>query len=244
MRPRNVNIFVGMKHGHLTVIREVERDRQGIGRFECKCECGKLTVLRTSHFYPSRRFCSRQCTFLASLRVPDLTGRRFAKWTVLQRAGRDGRRSTWECRCDCGTERALSGVALAASQTLSCGCLQKEMRSLNMTTEERVAHKRAQARATNRKNPARIKANKIKYENKLSQATPSWLTAKDWADMNALYERARQLSRETGIRHEVDHIHPINGKTVSGLHVPKNLQILTQAQNVSKSNRYAELSGD
>lgn len=244
MRPRNIDIFEGTKHGHLTVIREVERDKQGISRYECKCDCGRLTVLRTGHFTPSRRFCSRQCTFLSSLRIPDLTGKRFSKWTVLGRAGLNGRRSTWKCRCDCGTERTLAGVSLSAGQTLSCGCLLKDIRCLDMTPEERLEHKRAQARATNRKNPARIKANKIKYEKKLSKATPAWLTKKDWDEMNAVYETARRLTQETGIKHQVDHIHPINGKTVSGLHVPRNLQILTQAQNVSKSNRYAELSGD
>lgn len=244
MRPRLFNIYAGMRHGHLTVIREVERDRQGIARFECRCDCGKLAVLRAGHFYPSRRFCSQQCAFLASLRVRDLTGRRFARWTVLESAGRDGRRSTWKCRCDCGTERTLAGVSLSAGQTLSCGCLVTDLLSLDMTPTERLDHKRAQARESNRRNPARIKANKIKYEKKLSRATPSWLTAKDWEEMNAVYEMARRLTRETGIRHEVDHIYPINGKTVSGLHVPKNLQVLTQSQNVSKSNRYAELSGD
>lgn len=62
--------------------------------------------------------------------------------------------------------------------------------------------------------------------------------------MNALYNRARKLTRITGIRHEIDHVIPLNGEKISGLHVPQNLQILTQAENVAKSNMYAELSGD
>lgn len=118
------------------------------------------------------------------------------------------------------------------------------MRATGRTPEEEIEFKRASARASNRKNPARIKANKIKYEKKLAKATPDWLTADDWAAMNAVYEEARRLTQDTGIKHQVDHIFPINGKTVSGLHVPGNLQILTQAENVAKSNRYAELLGD
>lgn len=244
MRPRKFNIFAGMKHGHLTVVREAESDGKGHVRFVCRCECGKETILRASHFYPSRRFCSQQCTLLSGVRVVDLSGRRFARWTVLERAGHDGRRSAWKCRCDCGTESIQAGPALSAGQTLSCGCLLTDLRTLNLTEEERLERKRAACRASNRKNPARIKANKIKYENKLAKATPIWLTAKHWEDMNAVYAAAKRLTQETGIRHQVDHIYPINGKTVSGLHVPWNLQVLTQSQNVSKSNIYAELSGD
>jgi len=244
MRPRNIEIFAGLKHGHLTVIREVERDRQGIARYECKCECGGTTVLRTGHFTPKRRFCSPKCSLLFNQRSPDLTGRRFAKWVVIARDGKDGRRALWRCQCDCGTERTLAGAALSAGQTLSCGCLQKDIYGLDLTPEERLDRKRQQARETNRRNPARIKANKIKYEAKLSRATPAWLRAEHWAAMNETYEEARRLTRETSVQHQVDHIIPINGKTVSGLHVPWNLQVLTQAENVSKSNRYAGLSGD
>lgn len=63
----------------------------------------------------------------------------------------------------------------------------------------------------------------------------------DWADKNVIsefYELAKQLSKETGISHHVDHIIPLRGKLVSGLHVPENLQVIPYNENISKSNKY------
>lgn len=72
------------------------------------------------------------------------------------------------------------------------------------------------------------------------RATPAW------ADLDAIrakYEEAAELTRKTGIRHEVDHIYPLQGKHVCGLHVAENLQILTRSQNARKSNKMPEEFG-
>lgn len=69
----------------------------------------------------------------------------------------------------------------------------------------------------------------------LSVATPSWA---DLVAIEAFYVESRRLTAETGVLHEVDHIVPIQGRRVCGLHVEWNLQILTKTDNVKKHSRF------
>jgi len=62
-----------------------------------------------------------------------------------------------------------------------------------------------------------------------------------WADkkkIKAFYIRAAYLTEKTGIQHEVDHIIPLQGKLISGLHVENNMQILTKSENSAKRNSF------
>jgi hypothetical protein len=69
-------------------------------------------------------------------------------------------------------------------------------------------------------------------------ATPSWLTSIDKAKISSFYEIASALDVQIGVKHHVDHIVPIKGKSISGLHVPWNLQVLTATENLRKHNCY------
>jgi 5-methylcytosine-specific restriction endonuclease McrA len=69
------------------------------------------------------------------------------------------------------------------------------------------------------------------------EATPPWLTAEQFAKIEAVYAEAKRLEVADGVKRHVDHIYPLQGKTVCGLHVPWNLQILTSAANLRKSNK-------
>lgn len=65
------------------------------------------------------------------------------------------------------------------------------------------------------------------------KAMPKWT---DTAALQTFYAEAKRLTKETGIPHAVDHVVPLRGKTVCGLHVPANLQILTKSENSKKNN--------
>jgi hypothetical protein len=64
------------------------------------------------------------------------------------------------------------------------------------------------------------------------RATPPWLTKEHRKQIRAFYIEAAARDGEW----HVDHIHPIRGKLVCGLHVPWNLQILSGSENMRKQN--------
>ena len=70
------------------------------------------------------------------------------------------------------------------------------------------------------------------------QRTPPWLTEQDKLEIKGFYTEAKRLTEDTGIKHVVDHIVPLQGELVSGLHVPNNLQVLTETDNSKKHNDF------
>ena len=70
------------------------------------------------------------------------------------------------------------------------------------------------------------------------QRTPNWLTSDDLFIIEEAYHLAKLRTELTGILWHVDHILPLQGKTVSGLHVPTNLQVIPATENLKKSNKH------
>lgn len=69
------------------------------------------------------------------------------------------------------------------------------------------------------------------------RATPLWA---DRDEILCVYKAAARLSEETGVPHDVDHIVPLQGKNVCGLHVHWNLQPLPASANRSKQNKFSD----
>jgi len=71
------------------------------------------------------------------------------------------------------------------------------------------------------------------------QATPPW---SETPLILKLYEECSTVTNLTGVEHNVDHIIPLNGKNVCGLHCIDNLQIITKTENIKKSNKHHSYS--
>jgi hypothetical protein len=72
----------------------------------------------------------------------------------------------------------------------------------------------------------------------LKQRMPQWLSQEQQQAILGFYELAKLIESVSGVAHHVDHIVPLKGRLVSGLHVPWNLQCLPASDNLRKSNLY------
>jgi hypothetical protein len=81
--------------------------------------------------------------------------------------------------------------------------------------------------------------NKVRRR-KHRDATPPWLTRKQKSEIRQLYQIAITMTQTTGEQYVVDHIVPLRGEEVCGLHVPWNLRVITQEENLKKSNKHVD----
>ena len=87
-------------------------------------------------------------------------------------------------------------------------------------------------------NKARRCAAQKKREAAKKQRMPSWLTEEDLVRILCYYQVAAMRNKETDITWHVDHIVPLQGKNVSGLHVPWNLAVIPASENLRKHNKH------
>lgn len=84
------------------------------------------------------------------------------------------------------------------------------------------------------RNKDKIRAATQLRREQIRRATPQWLTPENKKKIALYYSLAARLTSINGYTMSVDHIVPINGVSVSGLHVPWNLQIIPLTENMSK----------
>ena len=99
--------------------------------------------------------------------------------------------------------------------------------------EERRAHRNKHKQ----ENPDLYKALTSVRKRRHREATPKWITPEQKLAMRQLYLQAMELTKLTGERYVVDHIVPLISDEVCGLHVPWNLRVITQEENLKKSNK-------
>jgi hypothetical protein len=108
-----------------------------------------------------------------------------------------------------------------------------KLRALSRTPEDIIKYRKTWKAA----NPELVIANSKHRRTKHKQATPKWLTQEHKTEIKQFYLDAMLVSKVTGVPYAVDHIVPLRGELVSGLHVPWNLAVITREENSKKSNK-------
>ena len=150
----------------------------------------------------------------------DMVNQKFGRLIVKERALNDGTRARWLCICDCGKELVVCGKKLRTNHTRSCGCYRAEV---TCPKQGKANLKHGQSRT---KGYARFHS-RLREIAEIKQR-PSW------ANMDKI--REIYVNRPEG--YHVDHIIPLRGKKVSGLHVENNLQYLPALENMKKHNTF------
>ena len=87
-------------------------------------------------------------------------------------------------------------------------------------------------------NKTQIRADTKARRRKHREATPKWLSRKQRSEIRQIYQIAITMTQTTGEQYVVDHIVPLRSEVVCGLHVPWNLRVITQEENLKKSNKF------
>lgn len=223
------------RFGRLVALRRVDNDACGNAQWMCKCDCGNTATVRSAFLKRGQMFCSKGCKLHYR---SDISGNRYGRLIALSVVGKGQKsKAIWRFRCDCGGEVERIADQVIQGNVASCGCLGIESRIVHGKSHTREYHREAH-RAWSVRNPSKVIANVNKRRGDLVTRTPTWLTDVHWSAMDEFYAKAQRLTRETGVEYHVDHIVPLRGKRVSGLHVPWNLAVIPASENLRKSARF------
>jgi hypothetical protein len=114
---------------------------------------------------------------------------------------------------------------------------EQDLARAKLAYQANAEERKAKQRLWSKTNRGIANALSKRYKLKKAKATPLWLTLEQLYNMQCTYKVAAQLSETSSQKWHVDHIVPIRGKDVCGLHVPWNLQLLPAKMNMQKGNR-------
>ncbi len=146
------------------------------------------------------------------------------------------------CNGHVALRQTTNGACIACTKEKAAANRSSRREAVRKSTEKnrvRNALRRKETYAAYKKrHSGRVNARNALRTNEKSRRTPCWLTADDRWIIEQAYELAKQRTDVFGFPWHVDHIIPLRGELVSGLHTPYNLQVIPGVDNLRKLNKY------
>ena len=178
-------------------------------------ECKPCAVERAAKWFETNKERHRDSSKSRYQRNPESYKQRARAWEQLNRE----------------RKRELRRSAYAANREHK---LEQSRASWAKHAEKRNATKKAYRLANPERGAEYVRARQSRQQ----KAMPPWADRKA---ILSIYAECRRMSEVTGIKHHVDHIYPLKGATVCGLHVAENLRVIPAADNQTKANKFPEL---
>jgi len=118
--------LVNKKFGRLIAIKSIKFKNKL--SWECQCDCGNMVIVPTFQLTSGNK---NSCGCINVEMRNSIINKKFGRLTVISYSHSDrGRRSIYNCICECGKSRIAARNKLIDGTSLSCGCLTKEKRSI------------------------------------------------------------------------------------------------------------------
>lgn len=118
----------GNVYGMVEVMTRAASLPRSSARWNCICDCGRLFVTTGRSLRSGKTSCGCCHAFeVRSALVKVETGNRYGRWLVVGYSETKTSGAFWDCVCDCGATRSVSGHSLRMGRSTSCGCLKSDL---------------------------------------------------------------------------------------------------------------------
>lgn len=165
------------------------------------------------------------------MKLIDLSGKKFGRLTVLEKAPSKNKRTMWKCKCDCGKIKDIGAVELIKGSSKSCGCYNLEKLS------ERATHNMSKTRLYKIWSCMKYRCNSDNYPESKFYKKKGIKLYKPWNDFNNFYEWAKDKYFDGSSIDRID---------VNGNYEPSNCRFVdnfVQANN-KRNNIFLEFNGE
>ena len=169
--------------------------------------------------------------------VIDMSGKRFGKLFVLHKTTSKNGMMQWQCICDCGEEKEISGNHLRTGHTTSCGCVQREVASIMGKTTPRKLSDRKHERLYHIWKGMRKRCRGYEEHHKKYYASRDIIVCNEWND----YPKFKEWALNNGYSDNLT----IDRIDNNGNYEPDNCRWITMFEQASnkRNNRWITVQG-